>query len=117
MKVFSNHFRGLIERQLPDDSRVLVPSGGPDIVLLATWRLSGDPMRPNKRSRMIRMVIAREAFEDYAAGSDGVRLASDERLVAWLRRQLNGFDPNHDSPLGVEPPPVTWPVDTLVLNG
>jgi hypothetical protein len=45
-----------------------------------------------------------------------VRRASDERFVTWLRRQLSGFDPNHDSPLGVEPPAVTWPVSTTVLN-
>jgi len=37
--------------------------------------------------------------------------------VAWLKHQLSTFDPNHDSPLGVEPPPVTWPVSTQVLNG
>jgi hypothetical protein len=29
---------------------------------------------------------------------------------------LSVFDPNHDSPLGVEPPAVTWPVSTGVLN-
>jgi hypothetical protein len=30
---------------------------------------------------------------------------------------LSTFDPNHDSPLGVEPPAVTWPVGTRALNG
>jgi hypothetical protein len=29
---------------------------------------------------------------------------------------LSTFDPNHDSPLGVEPPAVTWPVSTAILN-
>jgi hypothetical protein len=114
---YSNHFRELVELQLPDGSRVLVPSGGPDMMILATWRLSNDTVRPNKRSRMIRLVISQEALEDYACGSHGARQASDERLTHWLTRQLSGFDPNHDAPLGVEPPAVTWPIDTLVLNG
>jgi hypothetical protein len=66
---------------------------------------------------MIRIVISVEALADYARGSDGTRLASDARFAAWLRQQLSTFDPNHDSPLGVEPPAVTWPVGTRALNG
>ncbi|HWX32497.1 MAG TPA: hypothetical protein VNZ53_34335 [Steroidobacteraceae bacterium] len=118
MKDYSSHFRELVELQLPDDSRILMPRGGQDMMILATWRLTGDGFRAaGKRSRMIRIVISGEALLDYARGSNGTRLASDARLVAWLRGQLSTFDPNHDSPLGVEPPAVTWPVDTRALNG
>jgi hypothetical protein len=117
MKDYSSHFRELVELQLPDDSRILMPRGGQDMMILATWRISGDGFRASKRSRMVRILISEEALADYARGSDGTRLASDARLVAWLRRQLSTFDPNHQSPLGVEPPSVTWPVDTRALNG
>jgi len=117
MKDFSNHFRRLIELQLPDDPRILVPTGGRDLMILATWRLNTNLPRPNKRSRMLRILISEEALEDYARGSDGVRLASDERFASWFRRQLTTFNPNHEAPLGVEPPAVTWPVNTLDLNG
>jgi hypothetical protein len=117
MKNYTSHFRELVELQLPDDSRILMPRGGQDMMILATWRISGDGFRANKRSRMIRIVISEEALLGYARGSDGTRLASDARFVAWLRRRLSTFDPNHDSPLGVEPPAVTWPVDTRELNG
>jgi hypothetical protein len=117
MKDFSAHFRKLLEHELPEDPRILIPSGGPDLMILATWRLTSDPARPNKRSRMLRIAISEEALEDYARGSDGVRLASDERFLSWLRRQLSTFDPDHDSPLGVEPPATSWPVSTLDLNG
>jgi hypothetical protein len=44
-------------------------------------------------------------------------MTSDARFVTWFKRQLDTFDPNHESPLGVEPPAVTWPVNTGVLNG
>jgi hypothetical protein len=117
MKDYSNHFRDLIELQIPDDSRILMPRGGPDMIILLTWRLKSDDLRPSKRSRMIRIVISEEALEDYAAGSDGVRLASNARFVSWLKRELDRFDPDHDAPLGVEPPPVTWTLNTLDLNG
>jgi hypothetical protein len=66
---------------------------------------------------MIRIAITQETLEDYAAGSEGVRLASNERLTTWLRRQINAFDPHHDAPLGVEPAPVTWSLGTRELNG
>jgi hypothetical protein len=117
MKDFSGHFRHLVERQLPDDARILMPGGGADTIFLVTWKLNSDPARPNKRSRMIRMVVSEEAAEDYAAGSAGLRLASDARLLAWLRLRLDAFDPNHEAPLGVEPPAVTWVISTLDLNG
>jgi len=116
MKDYSNHFRELVKRQLGDDPHVLVPRGAQDMMILATWRLRSDSFRASKRSRMIRIVISQEALEDYARGGDDVRQASDERFVAWFRRQLSAFDPNHESPLGVEPTPVTWPVSTGVLN-
>ena len=116
MKDYSNHFRDLVQRQLGDDPRILVPRGAQDMMILATWRLSSDGFRPGKRSRMIRIVISQEALEEYARGTDAVRLASDERFVDWFRRQLSTFDPHHDSPLGVDPPPVTWQVGAGVLS-
>ncbi len=116
MKDFSNHFRELVKRQLGDDPRILVPRGAQDMMILATWRLASNALHPNKRSRMIRIVISQEALAIYARGSDAARVAADERFVAWFRRQLSVFDPNHDAPLGVEPPSVTWPVSTGVLN-
>ena len=70
MKDFSNHFRELIKGQLSDDPRILVPRGAQDMMILATWRLSTDALRPNKRSRMLRIVIAQEALETYARGSE-----------------------------------------------
>jgi hypothetical protein len=117
MKDFSHHFRELVERELPSDPRVLVPAGDQDLMILVTWRLGTDALRPNKRSRLVRILISQEALEDYARGSDGARLASDARFNAWLRQQLQTFDPDHDTLLGVEPPAVTWPVSTRVLNG
>ena len=92
MKNYSSHFRELVELQLPDDSRILMPRGGQDMMILASWRLSTDMFRAGKRSRMIRIVISEEALSDYARGNDrGERLASDERFVAWLQAPIERF--------------------------
>ncbi len=117
MKDFSNHFRQLVEIELPDESRILVPRGGLDMMILATWRLASDAFCASKRSRMVRIVITEQALKDYARGADELRVTSDDRFKLWLRKQLGGFDPHHDAPLGVEPPPVTWTVSTFELNG
>jgi hypothetical protein len=45
MKDLTTHFRELVERQLTDDPRVLIPDGAPDMMILATWRLKGNPAR------------------------------------------------------------------------
>jgi hypothetical protein len=117
MKDYSNHFREVIERTIPDDSRILLPRGRPDMIILASWKIASDAFRPSKRSRMIRIVISEEAVLDYARGSDDSRRTGDERFVAWLRHKLHDFDPSHDAPLGVEPPVVTWTLSTFELNG
>jgi hypothetical protein len=116
MKDYAPHLRSLVESHTPDDSRILMPHGGRDMIILVTWRLH-DPLRPSKRSRMIRILITQESLEDYARGNDGHRLASDTRFTEWLQQQLKEFDPNHDTPLGTEPSPVTWNVSTIILNG
>jgi hypothetical protein len=66
---------------------------------------------------MVRIVIGEDALSDYSTASAAARLANDARLVLWLRAQLSNFDPNHEAPLGVEPPPVTWRVGLKQLNG
>lgn len=117
MKDFSSHFRALVQRLLPDEARILMPRGGYDMMILATWKLESDAFCASRRSRMVRIVVTEEALKNYARADADVRMASDERFAAWLRRQLGAFDPRHDAPLGVEPPPVTWTLSTVELNG
>ena len=42
MKDYSSHFRNLVEVQLPDESRILTPRGGQDMMILASWRLPAE---------------------------------------------------------------------------
>jgi hypothetical protein len=117
MKDFGNHFRSMVEGILPDESRILIPRGGYGMMILVTWALPAEPFRAARRSRMIRIAVSEEAINHYADAADGERGASDVRFLEWLKQQLSGFDPTHDSPLGVEPAPVTWELGTQELNG
>lgn len=114
---YSAHFRELVEAQLPDDARILLPRSGADLMILMTWRLHSDRLRPHKRSRLVRIVIQQEALMVYAAEPWVVRKAWDARFVSWLWAQLGAFDPNHEAPVGVEPPAVTWTVGRAELGG
>jgi hypothetical protein len=116
LKDFSTHFRKLVAAELPKDSRILIPRGGGTLTIFATWALPGDPSLGAERSRMIRIAITQGALEEYAGGNNRARLASNRRFVAWLRR-IAAFNPHTDSPLRIEPPPVTWPIGTRELNG
>jgi hypothetical protein len=117
VKDFGNHFRAIVEGALPDEPRILIPRGGDGMMILVTWALPAEPFRPPRRSRMVRISVSEEAIGHYAGSDAGMRCASDVRFLSWLKQQLDGFDPTHDSPLGVEPAPVTWQLGTLELNG
>ncbi len=117
VKDYSAHFRELVEEQLPDDARILMPRGGADLMILVTWLLHSDPQRPSKRSRLVRILITEEALQDYDASTAAARLAGDRRCEIWVQLHLAAFDPDHEAPLGVEPPAVTWRLETTELNG
>ena len=117
MQDISDYFRSLVERELPEQARVLASFDAGDVVVLATWRLHNDASRPNKRSRVVRIVIPARSVEKYVRGADEHRLASDRRFAEWINRRLAGFDPNHEAPPGAEPPSVSWILDSTALNG
>jgi hypothetical protein len=101
----------------PTGTRLIVLTAEDDLVLLASWRLGTDPLRPNKRSKTVRIGISQEALEDYSRGVDGQREYADQRLESLLRRRLAQLDPSHDAPLGTEPPMEKWQISTIELNG
>jgi hypothetical protein len=115
MKDYTTHFRALVARELPDDSRILVPSNVKDLLILATWRLTNDTTRPNKRSRLASIVISQEALEDYARDSNGTRLASDNSSTGRApalarRRRVRRANPTR------LPESRPWPLDSVAAS-
>ena len=117
MKDYSEHFRKLIAPLVPRDASIVIPRGWSELVMLVSWKLQSEPLRASRRSRTVRIVIASDALSSYAKAPSVAQTALDERLTRWLRAQISKFDPNHDAPLGVEPPPVTWRVGPEELHG
>ena len=112
------HFRSLLTWYLPSDARVLAFAvDEEDLHLAANWRLHGDRIRRGKRSRTLRLVIFRDALEDYLESGREAQLRADIRFSEWLRLRWKTLDPNHDAPPGEQPPEVIWYVDSTTLNG
>ena len=60
---FINEWIELILHLFPPDAKIEIDEAD-DVVLRIDWKLGNDPERPNKRSRLIRVIIHREAIED-----------------------------------------------------
>src|ERR1700688_2799690 len=100
--------RAVAERVFPTGTRLITLSGEAEFVLLASWKLGTDPMRPNKRSKTVRVGISPEAMEEYGRSALDEREQADKRLESFLRKNLARLDPAHDAPLGTAPPVAKW---------
>ena len=111
----------MAERVFPEGARLLeMPSGEGELGvwrMLVSWKLGTDPTRPHKRSKTVRIIVGSEALEDFTRSPFGAREAANGRFERWLRTELERFDPNHETPNGVEPPVVPWQIGTVELNG
>jgi hypothetical protein len=66
--------RAVAERVFPTGTRLITLPGEAEFVLLASWKLGTDPMRPNKRSKTVRIGISPEALEEYGRNALGERI-------------------------------------------
>lgn len=100
----------LIRPLFPNDARIETDAGD-DVVLRIDWKLGSDPDRPNKRSRLIRVIIPREAITDChdfkTAGS---------RFRKIIQDRLSVFNPDHDIPKYGSPPIEEWVISTFDVN-
>jgi hypothetical protein len=106
-----------VAKSFSPEARVVSVAEDQDLVLAISWRLGTDPERPSKRSKTVQLTISQEALDDYARAPEGQKQASDARLERHLAERLTGFDPEHQAPLGHEPPIERWLVDTMTLVG
>ena len=94
-KVMANQFIDqwieLIRPIFPSEARIEVDEGN-DIVLRIDWKLGNDPERPNKRSRLIRIVISRESIEDCRDFN-----TAGLKFKKIIEEKFDGFDPDHCS--------------------
>jgi hypothetical protein len=109
-KSFVNQWVRLIRPLFPKNARIEIDAGN-EVILRIDWKLRNDPARPNKRSRLIRVVIPQEAIDDCAdlekAGSRFKKLIEDK---------LSVFHADHNSPQCGSPPREVWIVSTFDVS-
>ena len=109
-KPFVNDWIELIRPLFPKDARIEMDAGN-DVVLRIDWKLRSDPNRPNKRSRLIRVVIPEEAIDDCT----DFKIAGS-RFKKIIQDKLSVFNPDHDTPKYGSPPIEEWIISTLDVN-
>lgn len=112
-----NHWSDLIRPLFKQSAELRVLDFKDHYEAVVSWKLGTDPSRPSKRSKTIRIIVSEEAVEDYLKKSESKRENDDEKLVQFIKSNLENFDPNHDNPKHLprpEAPP--WIAGRDILN-
>ena len=87
-----------------------------DFTTKASWRLNNDPERPNKRSKIIKIIIPSDVIDDYENKTTAKKQEDDEKLLQYVEQFINELDPNHDTPKENPVPEVDFVIGGNVLN-
>src|SRR4030042_6543611 len=96
-RAFVNEWIELIRPLFPPGAKIESNEGN-DVVLRIDWKL-GTPDRPNKRSRLIRVVISEEAIDD--CNNLGI---AGTKFKEVIKERISSFNPEHDKPRDAGPP-------------
>lgn len=111
-----NHWSELIRPLFKQGADLTVLDSIDYYELIVSWKLGTDPLRPSKRSKKIRIVVPWETVGDYQHKTELRRENDDEKLIQFIKANLENFDPNHENPIEVGPPEVKWVAGSGVLN-
>ena len=107
---FVNDLVRLIRPLFPRDARIVIDTPN-NVILRIDWKLRNDPSRPNKRSRLIKVVIPQEVIDR----CDDVKKAG-LRFKEIIEDRLSSFHPDHNSPRCGSPPRDEWIISTFDVN-
>jgi DNA-directed RNA polymerase subunit M/transcription elongation factor TFIIS len=82
-----------------------------DLIFAIDWPLNTDQNRPNKRSRIINLIIAYEAIEDCRDFN-----IAERNLKRFIQEKLIYFNPEHEHSKYMSQPVQEWVVTTSTLN-
>jgi hypothetical protein len=90
----------------------------PDITIGAEciyifWVLKGEPDRPAKSSKTIKITITTEALEKLE--NEKTQSTSLEAFKNVIKREMKDFNPDHNEPFGASPPLVEFLIDTSII--
>ena len=109
-KPFVDDWIAFIRPLFPKSSRIEIDVGK-DVVVRVDWKLRNDPGRPNKRSRLIRVVIPEETIQD----CPDVKTVGS-RIKKLIQYKLSLFNPDHDTRKCGRRPVEEWVVSTFDVN-
>jgi len=110
-KPFINEWIELVRPLFPKDAIIEVGPGKNDATLRIDWKLGNDPARPNKRSRIIKVIVSKEAMDDCR---DSKTAGLKFRKV--IENKLSTFNPDHNTPMHGITPIEEWIVSTFDIN-
>ena len=115
-KELHKHWLDQISPLFPDDTEFTPFVDLDDFRTNASWRLNTDPERPNKRSKIIKIIIPSEVIDDYENKSTTNKQEDDEKLLQFVETFLKEFDPDHDTLKENPVPEVDFVIGGNVLN-
>lgn len=99
------HWENLINPLFEDAAYFKVRDLGRDFKVEVAWALdTGDPVRPKKASKTLRIIIPWETIIEYQGKPESWQKSADGKIIQFIKKNLENFDPNHNNPRNVEPP-------------
>ena len=105
MDEIKKHWFDIIKEYFPIGADLFLNPTKDDFCLDVGWKLKNDQNRPNKKSRKLRLIIPEETIEDYREAADGSKRSYDQKLILFMKKTMNNFEPDHNTPYG-QPRPV-----------
>lgn len=109
------HWKKLIKPLFPRQAFIRGLSKS-DFILAIDWLMDCPEDPPSKRSRLIKIIIHRDAADKYAKQSANDQKKLDDKFVALVKENLKSYEPHHKIPRGGIAPQVEWVVDTTKLK-
>ena len=110
------HWVNLIRPLFRENADFKVTGLKEEFEVVVSWKVGTAPSRPSKSSKPIRIIVTEEAVEDYIEKSERQQQDDDEKLVQFIKSNLENFDPSHDNPIEIGPPEVKWIAGSNILN-
>ena len=110
------HWLDLLQSLFPSQADFCSLDNLDDFITKVSWKLNNDPERPNKRSKIIKIIIPSEVIDDYENKSTIKKQEDDKKLLQFVEQFLKEFDPDHDTPYEDSTPEVDFVIGGEVLN-
>ena len=79
-----------------------------DFHLEVSGKITGDPKRPNKPAKLIKIIIPKEKIDDYFEAPESSQKSFDEKLIKYIKTKSVNFNPDHGESYDRDTPIEEW---------